>query len=379
VEELYARVAEAITRPGQVYHAVMEVEQEGGPFSYSGTVETWLDTKRDVARQQAEFLIGEQAKRSRTIIAGGALYRSPTEDQSSSRVEAPRCYGGSASASSVLGCPGPTEESTKAVEAGEYGGKPVIVLVTIGTSSGADETFTFTSRLYLDPETFLPIASETEGTMDYGDVYPLRGESHFRTEFIAADSLPDDFFDPDSIGYVQRDPEEPLRTADPGITVYWLGREYEGSEGLPPLKLAGAYVPERRLPPYRLSLEYKLAEDEFGTPALALQEWDAEEWDAFLAGSRGGNWWQNPCFEERELTLDGRRAVVYLGFETELWRTGGACPTGPYDRFIAHAYVGSTVVQIEGSQVCDRDGCRNSPYDSVEGMEAIARALKPRE
>lgn len=389
VEEVYARFAEAITRPGHVYHAEVEISQDAGLFSYDATTEYWVDAERDLARQETEAALQDgQTQRIQTIIAGGARYRSATEDQPSTKVEARACHGTNAAIASVIGCPGPTEESTKTVETGRYENKAAIVVVTTGTFSGSDETFTFTQRLYLDDETFLPIAAQSEGTVDYGEVERTSGLSRYRNDFLPADSLPQDFFDPASIGYVERDPEEPLRTGDPGITVYWLGRDYAGSGGLPPLTLAIAYVQPERLESYRLSLEYKLAEDQFGTPAIALQEWDAEEWDAFLAQSHGGNWWEWPCKESKELMVDGRRAVVHMGFEDETMGRPEilpegpqdfVCPDVPYDRFITHIYLDSTVVTMRAGEVCSVEGCVDSPYDTLEGIEAIVRALQPRE
>jgi hypothetical protein len=389
VEEVYALFTEAITRPGHVYHAVVETDQEGGPSSYEGTIEHWVDVEGDLARQESAMTFGDgNTIRAQGIVAGGARYRPASEGQPAGKVEASKCHGASAAVSSVIGCPGPTEESTRTAETGRYEGQDAIVIVTTGTSYGSDEAFTFTSKLYLDSDTFLPIAREQTGTVDYGEVEPTRGLSRYQNDFVPADSLPDDFFDPASTGYVERDPEEPLRTGDPGITVYWLGKDYEGSGGLPALTLAIAYIPPRLLPGPRLSLEYKIAEEESVTPAIALEEWGAEEWDEFLAQSRGGNWWEWPCREEKELMIDGRRAVVHMGFDDgpdtvpAIVPTGSTdviCPQRPYDHFITHIYLESTVVTMSAGQMCTSEGCVDSPYDTLEGIEAIVRALKPRQ
>jgi hypothetical protein len=383
VEEVYARFAEAITRPGHVYHAEVEISQDAGPFSYDSTVEFWVDAERDLARQESQVTFGEgDTRRSHVIIAGGARYTSAQEGQPASKHEASTCHGANASIASVIGCPGPTEESTKTVETGRYEDKAAIVVVTTGTSYGSDETFTFTHRLYLDSETLLPIAYQSEGTADYGEVYPTHSLSHFRNDFLPVNTLPQDFFDPASTGYVERDPEEPLRTQEPGITVYWLGRHYAGSDGLPPLSLAIAYVPEGRLPApyYRAVLDYRVTDEEFGPPALELQEWDAAEWDAFLAQSGGGNWWNRPCVDGKETILPNGRATIFMSFND---LSGAAlngevvCPDRPHDRFTAHAYIGSTVVAVK--PLTSSSGEDRNPYDSLPGIEAVVRALQPRE
>ncbi len=381
VEEVYAQFAGAITRPGHVYHAEVEISQDAGPFSYDATGEFWVDAERDLARQESQVTFGEgDTRRSQVIIAGGARYTSAQEGQPASKHEASTCHGASAAVSSVIGCPGPLEESTKTVETGRYEAREVIVIVTAGTSRGEDETHIFTSRLYLDSETLLPIAQQSEGTLDIGETYPTSGLWRYRNDFLPADSLPQDFFDPASTGYVERDPEEPLRTGDPGITVYWLGRDYPGSEDLPPLALSLAYLPPEQPEPYRLILDYRLADEEFGPPALELQEWDAEEWDAFLAQSRGGNWWNGRCVDGKETTLPNGRATIFKSFQD---LTGAAldgdvvCPDRPYDRFRAHVYLGSTVIQVDPLGVVR--GEDKNPYDSLEGIEAVIRALQPRE
>lgn len=386
VEEVFARAAAAMTRPGQVFHTTSEFSGDTGGLPAKGTSESWIDGERQAARYDtpasAETLEHTQ------IVVGRARYRPASEGEPVTKVEAPGCYG--VPAALAVGCPGPTEESTKSVEAGSYDGKDAVVIVATGNWHGSDETFTFTRRSYLDSETFLPIATEEQGTADYGDergVFPTKGTGRVRSgEFVPRDSLPDDFFDPASIGYVARNPEDGLEGAAPGITVYWLGRDFEGADGLPPLTLAITYVRDEP-PSFRVSLEYKLAEEEFGTPAVALQEWDTEEWNAWLERSRGGNWWDGPCREKKELTVDGRRVVVHMGFEDETMGRQEplperpdevVCPDAPYDRFVAHIYLDSTVVQMAGGDVCASAGCEDSPYDTLEGIKAIARALQPR-
>lgn len=78
-----------------------------------------------------------------------------------------------------------------------------------------DETFDVTRRLYLDVETFLPIALQFDGTVDYGEESTLHGRWTYENDFLPLDSLPDDFFDPASIGYVEPDAKAPLRKSGP--------------------------------------------------------------------------------------------------------------------------------------------------------------------
>jgi DNA-binding CsgD family transcriptional regulator len=143
----------------------------------------------------------DESYSSQTVVTEEVRYS--VSDGSNSALEFPGCYGGSVAASVILGCPGPLEDLTTTVEAGEYGGMPAVVLVTTGTSRGSDEITAGTTRLYLDPATLLPVASEVSGTYDVGVVEPLSGDESFVHEWVERGSLPADFFEPRSIGYVE--------------------------------------------------------------------------------------------------------------------------------------------------------------------------------
>lgn len=129
-------------------------------------------------------------------------------DGRSQSVEALTCHGSdSAVLSTLLGCAGYLEESATRVGGSErYGGRQAIVIVTEGTSRGEDERLDFTDRLYVDARTWLPLAIETTGTFDYGPRASYKARDLFEHEFVAADSLAADFFEPASIGYVEPDP-----------------------------------------------------------------------------------------------------------------------------------------------------------------------------
>ena len=177
------------------------------PFPQNTRFETWVFPADDSARTETSSKLsgdlgGDTPEKTsyfvRTVLAGGMRFNDT--DNKPNPVEFAGCFGGSVVASLLLGCPGPLEDLTKTVEAGRYDGRSVTVLVTSGTSRGADEITTFTMRLYLDPATLLPIASETSGTFDYGEIEPLSARESYEHEWVARGSLPDDFFDPSSIG-----------------------------------------------------------------------------------------------------------------------------------------------------------------------------------
>lgn len=370
VDDVYARMVEAITRPGKVYHLTQEIEVDAGPFSYSGTTQTWVDVAHDLARSEGEFVFGGETRRTRLVIAGGARYEDDEGSGRAMRREAATCRGTGAALSIVVDCPGPLEERSENLERGEYEGRAAIVVVGHSVSRGSDETWTMTTRAYLDPDTFLPIADEGSGTLDYGEVYPASLKVRYRHDFVDAVSLPADFFDPASIGYVERDPEAPLRETHPRINVYWLGRDFAGADGLPPLTLMGAYVAPNGGSPYEVALSYGLAEDQFNERAVELQEFSIDSWDRVSFG-------RSACGRSEELSLEGRRVVIRMGFKGRPAPGGGdsGCPAGPYDEFMAHVYMDDTVVFIQPVDVCRLSGCVDSPYNSAEGIQALAAAL----
>jgi len=371
VAQVYARVAEAITRPGFIFHSAVDVKQEAGEYSYVGTTEFWLDATRDLLRvkYQVRFLADGSSLTEENVIAGGASY-SPPE----SKAKALTCHGASPSLSALL-CPRGAlqKEPEDRVERGEYNGNTAVMVVNPVEISGSDQEFRFTRRLYLDPKTFLPIAIEDEGTVDYGQVVPLHTIQRYDSDFLPTNSLTAGLFEPTSIGYMQRDPEAPLRASDPGITVYWLGREFPGAGELPPLTLQEVYVPEVYPPKpgqtgpttggpgYKMLISYRLSNDEFGPRVLSLHVWSAPDWEASLQQSRGGNSWDQPCWEKKEVALPNGRATVF---------TGEGCPEEPSEPgrragALAHVYFPGTVVMVAPTAgYCDAICCKSKPYNT---------------
>lgn len=242
-----------------------------------------------------------------------------------------------------------------------FNGRRAIVVVTEGESRGEDEKFSFTDRLYVDARTWLPLAIETSGTIDYGPKASYETHARYEHEFVDAGSLAPDFFDPASIGYVAADPAAGL-AQDVRMTVYWLGREFDPGGQLPKLALRDAHTFAGDVPPgYRATLSYADAADKFGPPIIGMQEFPRSAWDALTSGSHGGNWWEQPGVTSDELALPGGRAVIFRGPSD---RQRGS------DRFLAHVYLGDTVILVD-------DFDTPSTYNTAEGFRALAQGLQP--
>jgi len=393
LEDVYERMAEAMTCPGYALHVVTTQEweiiyPEYGKLSAALAGNTWIDLPADRAREEMRIeytargenreVLEERESESLRIVLGDAAYTRDIAEEPTRGHDALKCHGSeSAAFSLLLNCFTYTEDSVTRFEPdAEYAGRRMPALVTEGQWSGSDETTVFTQSLYLHPDPLLPLVSIMEGAQN-GD-RPLRREARYEYEFVLLDSLAQDFFDPAAIGYVEPDPEEKLRGADVGITVYWLGVEFPGAEGLPPLSLRKAYPAGPSPPGYRAVVEYRPADDRFGPPVLDLQEFPRAEWEAFLAQSRGGNFWDEPCTQKTHIDMGDRRAIMFGGYE-QLRRPFEGCPEQPPDKWGAYVYIGDTVVLISIFGHVDGGEYIPSPYSSARAMEVVVRGLVPRQ
>jgi hypothetical protein len=115
--------------------------------------------------------------------------------------------------------------------------------------------------------------------------------------------------------------------------------------------------------------------------------------------------WDSPCARRHELPLPHGRAVIFMTYEPErrpdipspvITRPGeprpptptpipfpnlhpSGCPAGrEFDRFLAHAYLGDTVIAINIPNGLCCPGGGTGPYDTLAGMEAVVAGLRPR-
>ena len=380
VAEVYGAAEETLGRSDGIYYATIRHEAAVGSITYSGAIRRWADARRDVARDELDY--GELFGTSASILTADARYHRERDGHvvaTSGRWS--RCYGAGVAASAVLGCPGPTEESTTEVQRGVYDGRRAIVLVTTGTSRGSDETDVNTTRLYLDPDTYLPFASESDGVRNA--VLPVRAHLTFEHRFIPADAVQADRFDPAAIGYAPPDLDAVFEQA-PDVLVYWLGREFAGTDVLPALVLRGAFAAPDWYPGPRFSIDYAPTDDRFGPPLVTLQLFARAAWDA-SGPETGGHLWNHPCWAREEIALPDGRAVIFSGFSDEAARAARAgagaevrCPAVAPERFLAHAYLGDTVVLVNPVGRSEPGGVIRSLYDTREGIETLVRALERR-
>lgn len=398
-DKLVDLVAEAMTCPGYAFHVQSEVDYQTGDFGVIFEIDTWIDLENDVARTESvwraasgealreaeEAGLAEDAERRDTVIiradaryTGTELIGYPDEenqDPVARRRRPPDCRGpGREALGALISCEGPLEDLETTVERDvSYRGRPAIALVNEGESSGSDETYYTTNRLYFDRDTFLPIGATSEGTLDIGDIFPVHADIPIEYQFVPLDSLAADFFDPASIGYVEKDLEEPLETTDVRVSVYWLGREFEGSGEYPALMLASVGARQRPQTAVRSTVDftYRLADDEFGYILVRLNLFTPEGWN-----KREEMTLRQPCEETIELNIDGIQATL----QRHYWEAAFEPPPClPYDRFSATVHFDDVVVRIDAPTTVGRGTAFRSPYNSEEGLELLVRSLRLRE
>jgi hypothetical protein len=380
VADLYHAVERELRQHDGVYQATVEVASDFGLFSSSGTVTRWADVRADASREESNMTPPGSSVMITT--RDGRYWRDVSGRITTSPAGLWSCNGVGIAASAVLGCPGPTERSTAEVREATHAGQPVIVLVTTGTISGSDETYTFTRRLYLDRATYLPIALEGDGQFDFGRLMPAKERYRFQHRFVSMEAVAKDLFDPASIGYAPTDPARALDRPLTDMRVYWLGNEFGAASGLPALVLSKIDVPDHG-PGYRYLLYYAPRDDRHAPPIASLQLWPRPAWDAVLRAARFGNVWDDPCWTREELSVPGGTATVFSGFAGEA-RIGAAagsgspCPSRSYDAFLAHVYLGDSVVMVSAPSMSGVRGLIKSPYDSRDGIEALVRGLRER-
>jgi hypothetical protein len=235
----------------------------------------------------------------------------------------------------IRGCAG-------AVQKGRYAGRQVLILLCKGHQSGEGSAriySTYTTRIYLDRQTLLPLADMTTGT-SYSK--PAHDSATYLTSLVAPSSLPANFFQPSSIGYRGRADQirQEMKPVPHGFTVLWLGLDFARRQGVPALSL------QRVLPvgggtSFAIYLHYAPAKNT-GSDSLQLYEMSADD----------PNRPQPPPGSTRQtVKLANGHGVIVSGRD-----------------HMAFAYIGSTVALIQASAPA---------LSSAQALRTIVRGLRP--
>ena len=214
VEEVVDRIATAITCRGFAFHLRSSGDTELGPDRSHQDQDIWIDMDGNRSRldwvNEALNNLGEVVEMAgTTIVRADGKYSGQTGFEGVGRTAAPICHGAGTEAISLLiFCAGPSETLVTRIELGaSYRDRSAVALATDGEVPTSNGTFSTTSRVFFDHERFFPMGVTIDGTIDLEETYPVVSDIPYDIDFVPLDSLPADFFDPASIGYVEREEE----------------------------------------------------------------------------------------------------------------------------------------------------------------------------
>jgi hypothetical protein len=176
----------------------------------------------------------------------------------------------------------------------------------------------------------------------------------------------------------------PLNNPKLGVPVWWLGLDFDPPGRLPDLHFdaAGVRVVKRSGygPGQTVDLEYSNSVGSRPPGGARIYIWKPADWKRWIAKPIGQTAWDSPCAKAKMLDVPAGRAVVWSGYmSTPKTRP---CPKRARDTFFAHVYGRSVVVTVNipicGPRYCRPSRGPHNAYDSVAGLEAIVRGLRPR-
>jgi hypothetical protein len=175
------------------------------------------------------------------------------------------------------------------------------------------------------------------------------------------------------------DGEVPLEDPALEIPVYWLGRNFRPSGGLPQNRLFDSYATAGRFDQesklwFDVEMPGSMLVMRYGT--IRLNTWTQTTWREYR-DTRAAHaivaWY---CTRKRRVELpSGGHAVIYGGYEKNYRR----CPRQPPNAFTGRAFFGDLIVAVNPISVGPYSFIETvNPYGSFAGMEAIVRSLKLR-
>ncbi len=396
VEEAYSRIEEAITQPGFVFHTILETTapREGGqpgqlePFY---TKEFWIDMEREALREEfrldpsrAEDFQDLLDLEMVLVVVDGFVYQ-PDDPSEALRFEAEESCPGTSSAvlARFLECgdffsfPTGVPSSIRLETAATYEDSAAVAIV-FGAAAPDAEVW-----LYLDAETFLPVARVGVVSGSPEAEASLLGE--YRNEFIPSDPVVAELVDPHSIGYGADNEDTLLDEIAEEVPVYWLGSEFQPEGGFDSLVLVRIPRPQDRRneavggvddPGMAGWLVYNTPR---GLPGVHILLWRPEEWETFLGSEMGSYLTESQCAAQSEKEWGGRQATVYTMPQLQaplIPESLGACagrisyPTLTLTTVVAVLDLGDVIVDVRPDPTSD--------FRSLAAIEAVVQGLRAR-
>lgn len=322
VEEAYEALLGRLRGRQSVLHTMITTEfVQGDEHQQQLEKDLWLDAGRGAGRQ--EYVLSPDfgadiAEQGVTIFDDRYAFV-PDDPDEALRQEADMLCPGSESllVSVLLECVAFSlhalnADAAASLETGvEYEGTPGIALVFQGENETGSTAFT--SRVYLDAETLLPIARVTRASSAEGE---LEVVSRFEHEFVSRDSLAAGFLDPRSIGYGVEDASQQLDRIESEVPVYWLGEDVDlaGTEDLvlARLEIQLTFPPdEAPYPEGRVYGRHLYYETPSGVPGVYIFLWTPAEWQRYVATPQGQFLSDEACAPSEPISVAGTDGVLY--------------------------------------------------------------------
>jgi len=333
LEQAYDRISDAIARPGYVLHTTIVSESRDADVERLAayTKEIWTDSSSQRIREEiqynSEFVLGSPTTSIAAIFAEDYVYLpdSGTDGLTLDTYEESCPDNESMPLARVLECgvisPHWFNAGTEwRVEVGaEYEGRAAIALVSETYHEQPAGNFTpgapidpstkmtrleTAVRLYIDPDTFLPIAQLSQYVLD-GE-YVTGFASRYQHEFIAAVDLPADLFDPRSIGYEAADVRARLDEITREVPVYWLG-DALSADSIPGGLVLGRVIDGADGSSGELAYRAPTAGQ-----GMSVRLWQPLAWEDYLETWLVQLPVNGRCLEPSEISVDEMRAVIFM-------------------------------------------------------------------
>lgn len=370
-DEVAERVADAVRKPGMVYHSVADDNSE-----------VWIDAENAVFRRREATSSGELISVGEGWVRTGfnAFDNKIEEEDTSPQGELrPRIDDPMITWLEALGALAFGREIEVIGKTVSDGQEVLAVETRVPIAADGQPTGrTLVGRVEVDPDTYFPVAFERREEVP-AEQTPSQARVRIvytTAELIPRDTLPDDFFDKSVVEAQLLTTEESIAKArEIGLTPYWLGEVYDGAFGqlaLPPTDAVFTDTANESA-----EMHYALIAPSAGPLLDAVVVRLGMDPNAFVPPQiteLGGDLPEQPD----DVSVRGGTATIYTSIlsPADLGCGEDECPGSDaqlYRRLVL--VIGDTAVQIEVMARVDPNGVDLNGYNSVAGLTALAEAL----
>jgi DNA-binding CsgD family transcriptional regulator len=391
--DMFARMEHRLRDAGGVLHTTISTSNvEGETSQRMYTLDLWTDAANETVRTEFHKDPGwtaDVAEEDVSIVSGEFVYR-PDDAGEALRSEFPNGQpcAPSTLVSVLLQCDGYPGHVTMAKGSIPFHDDATYdeltafeVVLTDGyanTEGGPD--YTILSRAFVDRDSLLPLARVTifEEQEPPGERREVR--STYEHEFVPRESLPDDYFDPRSIGYGAEEANSALADITRDIPAYWLGNDFSPGHGQDDLVLVTVEtddLPSEVGEPFRGFAGALVYETPEGIPAVNILLWSRASWEEYLA-SEGGSFITNrDCADPQSANSEIGPSVIYVLKDIEYPLDPGEL--GPcIGRVSAPPFTDSNLIGVvdAGPVIIDVRADPVGDFESVDAIEAVMAGLR---